>query len=119
GRGEGDRGSAWPLRLLLLLFLSPFLPLSLSQPVRAQPGRVQLVNADSVVVDATSGETVRTLVGNVVLRQATTTLRADRAVQRVEAGIVTLEGGVRIVTGGDTLTARRVVYDANANEAVA
>lgn len=119
GRGEGDRGSAWPLRLLLLLFLSPFLPLSLSQPVRAQPRLVQLVNADSVAVDATSGETVRTLVGNVVLRQDTTTLRADRAVQRVEAGLVTLEGRVRIVTGSDTLTARRVVYDANANEAVA
>ncbi|HLT45636.1 MAG TPA: OstA-like protein, partial [Rubricoccaceae bacterium] len=104
---------------MLLLFLSPFLPLSLSQPVRAQPRLVQLVNADSVAVDATSGETVRTLVGNVVLRQDTTTLRADRAVQRVEAGLVTLEGDVRIVTGGDTLTARRVVYDANANEAVA
>src|SRR5690606_26358067 len=86
---------------------------------QAQPRLVQLVNADSVAVDATTGETVRTLVGNVVLRQDTTTLRANRAVQRVEAGLVTLEGAVRIVTGSDTLTARRVVYDAGANEAVA
>jgi lipopolysaccharide export system protein LptA len=70
-------------------------------------------------VDATSGETVRTLVGNVVLRQDTTTIRADRVVQRVEAGLLTLDGSVRIVTGSDTLTARRAVYDANQNEAEA
>ena len=116
-RAEG-RGTKEGIRVALLLafalFTLPFL-----REAQAQVRLVQLVNADSVLVDATSGETVRTLVGHVVLRQDTTTLWADRAVQRVEAGLVTLEGGVRIVTGSDTLTARRVVYDANASEAVA
>ena len=110
----GAAWRAWRVRLPVLAALAV-----LSTAAGAQPRLVQLVNADSVVVDATTGETLRTLVGNVALRQDTTQLWADRAVQRVEAGLVTLDGRVRIVSGTDTLTARRVVYDATTEEAVA
>ncbi|HYE94572.1 MAG TPA: OstA-like protein, partial [Rubricoccaceae bacterium] len=88
-------------------------------PARAQTRVVTLINADSVVVEGDSTGTVRRLFGNVAFRQDTTALYAGSAVQYVERGEIVLDGGVRITNGDDTLTARRVTYDANAKEALA
>lgn len=87
--------------------------------VEAQPRRVELLNADSVVAEVAGDETVRRLIGNVRMRQDTTTFWAVRVTQFVERGELILEDSVRIVTGSDTLTARRVTYDSNRKEAVA
>ncbi len=107
--GKGEGGHVCLSRALLLLSLSSFLPLAPS--LHAQTRMVELVNADSVAVESDSlAGTVRRLVGNVVFRQDTTALSAARAVQYVERGEVVLDGGVRIVSGRDTLTADRVTY---------
>ncbi len=115
-RGEG-RERAGALRRLC--FLASVLPLLFSAPALAQPRVVELINADSVSAQTVGEEPVRRLLGNVVLRQDTTTLWADRATQYLARGEVVLEDAVRIVTGRDTLTAHRVTYDSNTKEAVA
>jgi len=63
---------------------------------------VILEHADSLVGRVVNGESVRELIGNVVLRQGTTILRCQRAVQYFQTDRIDLEGNV-IVTN-DTLT---------------
>ncbi|MGB9773387.1 MAG: OstA-like protein [Bacteroidota bacterium] len=63
---------------------------------------VILEHADSLVGRTVNGESVRELIGNVVLRQGTTLLRCQRAVQYFQTNRIDLEGSV-IVTN-DTLT---------------
>ena len=84
----------------------------------AQTRQVEIVNADRVEVSTDSLDgTVRRLTGDVRLRQDTTALRADRAVQFVDRGEVEMTGSVRIVSGTDTLTADRVLYNSIAKTA--
>ncbi|NNF57465.1 MAG: hypothetical protein HKN04_04420, partial [Rhodothermaceae bacterium] len=104
--------------MVLFLSLSPILPLFLAQSAQAQTRLVELINADQVTVESDSVQgMVRRLTGNVVLRQDTTMLYADRAVQVEARGEVELEGAVRIVSGEVTLRAPRVTYDSNAKAA--
>ena len=92
--------------------------LVLAQSAAAQTRQVEIVNADRVEVSTDSLDgTVRRLSGDVRLRQDTTALRADRAVQFVDRNQVELTGAVRIVSGTDTLTADRVLYDSLAKTA--
>ena len=99
----------WFVLLPLVLFL-----LGSIQASDAQTHVVELINADEVVVESDSvNGTVRRLYGNVVLRQDTVRLRAARATQYEQRGEIFLEGSVRIISGDDTLTARRVTYDSN------
>ena len=85
---------------------------ALGTTAAAQTRQVELLNADAVEVTTTALDgTVRRLSGDVRMRQDTTALRADRAVQFVDRGEIELTGSVRIVSGTDTLTAERVVYD--------
>ncbi len=99
----------WFALLPLVLFL-----LGSIQASDAQTHVVELINADEVVVESDSvNGTVRRLYGNVVLRQDTVRLRAARATQYEQRGEIFLEGSVRIISGDDTLTARRVTYDSN------
>ncbi|MEL7363091.1 MAG: OstA-like protein, partial [Bacteroidota bacterium] len=72
---------------------------------------VQIVNADSVAGVVEDGQRVRRLIGNVVLRQDETRLRAQRATQFLDFDVTVFEGDVRIVEDGDTLTARLVRYN--------
>ena len=130
-RAKGERGQGgkearesakqvWAFQMLLLLSLASILLLSLAQPVQAQVRLVELINADQVTVESDSVQgVVRRLNGNVVLRQDTTMLYADRAVQVEARGEVELEGSVRIESGDVTLWAPRVTYDSNAKEASA
>ena len=100
-------------RWLVLLPLALFLLASI-RASDAQTHLVELINADEVVVESDSvNGTVRRLYGNVVLRQDTVSLRAARATQFEQRGEIFLEGSVRIISGDDTLTARRVTYDSN------
>lgn len=86
------------------LFLMPL-------SVGAQVHRVELISAETVVVerDSVEGE-IRRLTGNVRMREDTTSLRADEAVQYVDDGEVFLSGNVRIINGNDTLLAEYVTY---------
>lgn len=117
GVGEWENGSLGARRVRLaslLIFLSFFLPLTFSPSAQAQIRLVELINADEVIVESDSvNGTVRRLYGNVVLRQDTVSLRAERATQYEQRGEVFLEGSVRIISGDDTLTARRVTYDSD------
>ena len=100
-------------RWFVLLSLALFLLCSI-RASDAQTHLVELINADEVVVESDSvNGTVRRLYGNVVLRQDTVSLRAARATQYEQRGEIFLEGSVRIISGDDTLTARRVTYDSN------
>ncbi len=102
-----------PRRWFVLLPLAFVLLFSVG-PINAQTRLVELINADDVVVESDSvNGTVRRLYGNVVLRQDTVSLRAAQATQYEQRGEVFLEGSVRIISGDDTLTARRVTYDSN------
>ncbi|MEM8560033.1 MAG: OstA-like protein [Bacteroidota bacterium] len=71
---------------------------------------VQIVNADSVAGVVEDGQRIRRLIGNVVLRQEETRLRANRATQFLDFDVTLFEGNVRIIEEGDTLTARQVRY---------
>ncbi|MEM8599308.1 MAG: OstA-like protein [Bacteroidota bacterium] len=84
-------------------------------PVQAQEETetrlVQIVNADSVAGVIEDGQRIRRLIGNVVLRQEETRLRAQRATQFLDFDVTVFEGDVRIIEEGDTLTARLVRYN--------
>ncbi len=96
------------------LFLFILLSLASTQSAKAQTRLVELINADEVIVESDSvNGTVRRLYGNVVMRQDTVRLRADRATQYEQRGEIFLEGAVRVISGDDTLTARRVTYDSD------
>ena len=110
-----DLGTA--VRLVVWLAMSHFLfPLS----PHAQTRRVEILNADFVEVatDSLTG-VVRTLTGDVRLRQDTTTLAASRAVYYEARGEVVMDGAVRVVSGRDTLTAATLTYDSNTKVSVA
>ncbi|MEM6782737.1 MAG: OstA-like protein [Bacteroidota bacterium] len=95
-------------------WLSALLIALLASPIHAQEGTtrlVQIVNADSVAGVIEDGQRVRRLIGNVVLRQEETRLRAQRATQFLDFDITLFEGDVRIIEEGDTLTARLVRYN--------
>ena len=85
----------------------------------AQSRRVEVLGGDLVEVTDDSTGTVRRILGNVHLRQDTTTFFADRAVIYDDRGEALLDGNVRILSGQDTLTAVSVSYDSNANVASA
>ncbi|MDX1530747.1 MAG: OstA-like protein, partial [Rhodothermales bacterium] len=72
---------------------------------------VTIVNADVVTGEVVEGERLRTLVGNVHLRQDSTDLRARRATQFLDRDEIVFEGDVEIADPGDTLSARTVTYD--------
>lgn len=104
----------------LLLGVLLFAAANLTQSALGQTRRVQLINADSVVVETIAdGAAVRRLFGNVRLREDTIRLRADRAIQNERLGEVRLDGAVRVVAGEDTLTADGILYDTVTKDAVA
>ena len=121
GRGTGDegRGATFPSPLVLCpsscsleWALAVLVAAILPTVAHAQPRQVELLNADAVEVTTSELDgTIRRLTGDVRMRQDTTALRADRAVQFVDRGEIELTGAVRIISGTDTLTAARVVYD--------
>lgn len=72
---------------------------------------VQILNADSLSGGVVGGERVQQLVGNVLLRQDSTWLRARRALRYLDRNEILFTGAVRIIDKRDTLWADRVVYD--------
>ena len=98
----------WLLPLALFLF-----PLAPSAQVRL----VEIIGADFVDVTSDSLGTIRTMTGNVRLRQDTTFLQSRRAVYYETLGEVVMDGSVRIVSGRDTLTAAQVTYDSGTKTA--
>jgi lipopolysaccharide export system protein LptA len=72
---------------------------------------VDIKSADLLEVGELDGQRIYRLDGNVVLTQENTTLRADRAVQYVDADSILFRGGVEIDDEGDTLRAEQIVYD--------
>ncbi len=83
-----------------ILFIIAFVRFPVS--VCAQEEPVHLVHADSLVGYNTGGDSFRDLVGHVEMKQGTTVLHCDRAVQNVTEDVVDLYGNVRIED--DTLT---------------
>ena len=102
-------------RALLLLAVL----LGAGRPAGAQTRSVEVLAGDVVEVQADSNGTVRRIVGNVHLRQDTTTFFADAAILYDDRGTAVLDGNVRILSGEDTLTARSVSYDSNTKLAAA
>ena len=98
---------------LAVLFALSLFPLAPS----AQTRLVEILNADVVDVTVDTFGTVRTLSGNVRLRQDTTFLRSRRAVYYETQGEVVMDGAVRIISGRDTLTAEQVTYDSGTKTA--
>ncbi len=100
--------------LLLLLIVA-----TVGGAAEAQTRRVEVLAGDRVEVTDDSAGTVRRILGNVHLRQDTTTFFADRAVIYDARGEALLDGRVRILSGEDTLTAAAVSYDSNSEVASA
>jgi lipopolysaccharide export system protein LptA len=72
---------------------------------------VHIVSADELVQEVRDGEQVRSLRGNVFLRQGETELRASQAIQYLDRDEIHFTGNVRIFERGDSLWADRVVYN--------
>ncbi len=72
---------------------------------------VEILHADSSSGFARQGQRIRSLQGNVRLKQDSTFLTADRVLQYVESDSIRFIGSVRIVDQGDTLWARRLLYN--------
>jgi lipopolysaccharide export system protein LptA len=72
---------------------------------------VEIIHADSLVGTTVGGEAVRTLFGNVHIRQENTELWSDRATQYVDRDDIFFYGNVRIIEEGDSLSADSVHYN--------
>lgn len=83
-----------------------------AQQAAADTARVvTILQADSSVGYVRNGSRVRSLRGNVRLRQDSTYLGAQRVLQYVAQDSIIFTGDVQIVDQGDTLTADRVRYN--------
>jgi len=79
--------------------------------VPAQPSGTPVdVRADLLEGEVVHGETIQRLIGNVEVRQGTTTLTSQRAVRYFDRNEILFSGRVRIIDDGDTLTATEVQY---------
>src|SRR5690625_6229089 len=100
------------MRASRLLFLLVFLIAPQASAQEAETVReVQVLHADSLVGRVVDGRSVRTLFGNVRLRQGETDLRSDRATQFLDAGEIHFVGRVEIAERGDSLRADTVYYN--------
>ena len=95
---------------LLTAFLLLLAPAAVAQEADAVR-EVQVLHADSLVGRVVDGRSVRTLFGNVRLRQGETDLRSDRATQFLDAGEIHFVGRVEIAERGDSLRADTVYYN--------
>ncbi len=93
----------------ILLLLMPGLHTAYGQERTVR--QVDIIRADSGSGEVVNGEAVRNLIGNVRLRQDSTLLSADRAVQYVDRNEIVFDGSVQIIDRGDSLSARHVFYD--------
>ncbi len=72
---------------------------------------VQIIYVDSLSQEVVEGERVLHLFGPIHLRQDSTDLRANRAIQYVDRDEILFIGNVRIVEQGDSLAADSVLYN--------
>ncbi len=98
---------------LLLLLLS--LNLLLAQEKK----QVQLLNADELFSAVKNGQPVRVLKYNVAFKHENTFLYCDSAYQFQNRNLIEVFGNVRVnAEDGVTLTANRMIYDADAHKLV-
>lgn len=102
------------LMVLVFLLLTAWFPVRAQETVPSDTvkvRRVEILNADLLTRSVENGEEVRSLVGNVRLRQDSTDLWANQATQYVAREEILFEGDVQIIDRGDSLSSARVRYD--------
>lgn len=102
------------LLVLAFVVLTGWLPARAQDTTQTDTVKVRLVeilNADLLTRSIENGEEVRSLSGNVRLRQDSTDLWADRATQYVAREEIHFEGNVQIIDKGDSLSSARIRYD--------
>lgn len=97
--------------ILTLLILVLVRPASAQSQDTTKTRLVEILDADSLVMQKVGGERVRRLTGNVQLRQDSTLLRAQRVIEYLERDDFLFLGNVLVIDQGDSLRADTVRYD--------
>ena len=100
-----------PLSMLLLACFARPAHAQETPPADTTTSEVELLNVDFLEQYLKEGERIRRLAGNVILRQDTTLLRANRVFQYLDRNEILFLGDVLIVDQTDSLTADTVRYD--------